>query len=381
MSVPTLWYSRCPAPTAASIAIRNGWLAEEFAEDGIAVASLAASTDKDVHLSHYLHSQPNSFRFGGYIPPLITRSRGTDVRLVGMSWPDRVSEMVVLADSPIKTAADLKGRRLALPRRVNDAIDWWQATVRLAYDHALASLNLSDRDVTLIDIAIKREYVEDATRGANQGLSLWGARSQFAVQREEAAALIRGEVDAIYTDAAMGALLKASYGFRPVLKFETSEDAPGPKFGTPSVLTVSGALLDEHPDIVVRWIERLLAANAWSQGHPETATQIIARDTGLPEDFVFDAYSPRVLGQLDISLSEQRVALLQQKHDALLVHGFLAKPINFSTFIDPVPLRQAQLAASIRPLEPQLQSRPIPRETTSQQSDSITSTPENHVTP
>jgi len=37
MSIDTLWYTRCPAPTAATIAIRNGWLEEEFARDGIAV--------------------------------------------------------------------------------------------------------------------------------------------------------------------------------------------------------------------------------------------------------------------------------------------------------------------------------------------------------
>jgi ABC-type nitrate/sulfonate/bicarbonate transport system substrate-binding protein len=81
MSIDALWFTRCPAPTPASIAICDGWLVDEFKPDGIEVLSLAASRDKSVHLSHYQHTQPNSFRFGGYVPPLISRSRGADVRL------------------------------------------------------------------------------------------------------------------------------------------------------------------------------------------------------------------------------------------------------------------------------------------------------------
>ncbi len=95
MTVNVLWFTRCPAPTAASIAICKGWLVDEFAGDGIKVLSLAASRDKSVHLSHYQHTQPNSFRFGGYVPPLISRSRGADVRLIGLGWPDRTAEIVV----------------------------------------------------------------------------------------------------------------------------------------------------------------------------------------------------------------------------------------------------------------------------------------------
>lgn len=82
--IDTLWFTRCPAPTPASIAIRNAWLRDEFAPDGIEVLSLAASKDKSVHLSHYRHTQPNSFRFGGYVPPLISCARGRDVKIIGL---------------------------------------------------------------------------------------------------------------------------------------------------------------------------------------------------------------------------------------------------------------------------------------------------------
>ena len=44
-SAMQLWYSRCPVPTASSVAIERGMLDEAFAPDGIAVQSLDASCD------------------------------------------------------------------------------------------------------------------------------------------------------------------------------------------------------------------------------------------------------------------------------------------------------------------------------------------------
>lgn len=36
----TLWFTRCPVPTATGIAADRHWLSEEFAPDGIEVRSL-----------------------------------------------------------------------------------------------------------------------------------------------------------------------------------------------------------------------------------------------------------------------------------------------------------------------------------------------------
>ena len=41
MSNQTLWYTRCPVPTAWSLAVHLGWLDEEFADDGITVNCVA----------------------------------------------------------------------------------------------------------------------------------------------------------------------------------------------------------------------------------------------------------------------------------------------------------------------------------------------------
>lgn len=346
MTIDTLWYTRCPAPTAATIAIREGWLEEEFARDGIAVRSLASSSDKQVHLSHYRHTQPNSFRFGGYVPPLISKARGSDIKAIGLSWHDRVHGIFALPDSGIGTFEDLKGKRLGVPRRINDDVDWWRASVLGGYKAMFATAQLSPGDVELVDIVIDREYVADATQGGAAGQSLWGARSQFAVQREEVAALYRGQVDAIYSDGALTAVLRATTGARLVAPLRGNEDDTD-GYGTPCVLTVSGQLLAERPDLVVRWLGRLLDAQAWAQDHEDVTRRLFARETGLPEDLLDLAYSPRLFAQADVSLGSNRVALLRAKYQHLLDAGFLDVPFDFDAFVDAGPLTEA-LARRVR---------------------------------
>ena len=129
MSVDTLWYTRCPVPTAFSVAIRLGWIDDEFAPDKIEVASLLSSAARATRESHFAHTQPGSFRHGGNIPPLWAFSEGNDVRLIALSWNDEIQVVLARPDSDIRTVADLKGRKLGVPRRLHDSIDFWRATV------------------------------------------------------------------------------------------------------------------------------------------------------------------------------------------------------------------------------------------------------------
>ena len=344
MGIDTLWYTRCPAPTAATIAIRNGWLDDEFSPDGIAVRSLASSTDREVHLSHYRHTQPNSFRFGGYVPPLVSRGRGADVRCIGISWHDRVHAIYALPGTGIDKATDLAGKRLAVPVRINDDVDWWRASVLGGYD-ALFATGLITRDqVELVEVRVTRPYMEDAVTGNTAGQSLWGATSQFAVQRDEVAALLRGEVDAIYSDGALTAILAGTTGARPVLRLRGNED-DSDGFGTPCLLTVSRGLLADRPDLVSRWVARLLPARGWAIEHADEVTRLFARETGLPEEFLPLAYSPRLGAQADVSLTQNRRALVKAKYEHLLALGLIDEPYDIEAFFDPGPLTSAHALA------------------------------------
>jgi ABC-type nitrate/sulfonate/bicarbonate transport system substrate-binding protein len=343
----TLWYTRCPAPTAASVAIRQGWLEEEFAPDGIAVRSISEASDEATRLAHYSHDHPALFRFGGYVPPLQAMARGVDLRIIGLNWHDRVAGFYTLPEHPLmraraENARALRGARIALPIRRRDRTDWWRATVLAGIEHLLTISGLGRDEITVVPIEIDRAYYDDATAGPEARASLWGSRSQFAVQREEVAALYRGEVDVIYSDAALAAILTATSGAAPVVRLRGHEDDSEAGFGHPIILTVSARLLADRPDLVDRWMARLMGAQGWVRAHQNETRRIFANDTGLPEALLEQGYSSRLLDQVDVSLSPARIALVRHKYEHLLAHGFLDRPFDLDAMIDPGPLTRCQ---------------------------------------
>jgi ABC-type nitrate/sulfonate/bicarbonate transport system substrate-binding protein len=343
MAERTLWYTRCPTPTAFGISIQNGWIEEEFSSDGIAVRSLTSSADPKIRQSHFEATQPNFFRHGGNGPPIVSRSRGADVRVVGLSWNRGYKPILALPKSGIRTVSDLKGRRFSIPRRAKDSVDFWRATVLRGLDHALVAGGLGIGDVQHVEVSTDRTFVEDARPAKDQSASLWDARFMLGHQREEAFALIRGEVDAIYSQGAMAAIVEGFLG--AVTVFDNGDESAGVRRAnndTPYILTVSGSLIDERPDLVERWLVRVLAAAEWARDHESAAKRIIAAEAGLAEELVDRAYSSDIHRELDIDLAEDRIDALRSQHDHLLRHGFLDRAVDFSAFIDPRPLAGAR---------------------------------------
>jgi ABC-type nitrate/sulfonate/bicarbonate transport system substrate-binding protein len=99
-----LWYTRCGAATASDLAIRKGWLQEEFAKPGTVLNSLKDSDSLSVRNSHYNHSRSGMFREGGNIPPIWARGIGVDTVVVGISWLDEYQGILVRAGRPARQA-------------------------------------------------------------------------------------------------------------------------------------------------------------------------------------------------------------------------------------------------------------------------------------
>ena len=90
----TIWYTRCPVPTAAGIAIQKGWLKDTFAAEGIAVSSMRHSQDPKTRESHYTHTLDDSFRQGGNTPALFApirppRTSAANFRPPLIAWATR----------------------------------------------------------------------------------------------------------------------------------------------------------------------------------------------------------------------------------------------------------------------------------------------------
>src|SRR5690606_34541263 len=114
-SVDTLWFSRCSIPTPLGIGAHLGFYQDEFSAEGIKIKSLQESDDPVEKASHYEHSLPHSFRLGGAVPPIWTRAKGRDTRVIGISWIDEYQVILSLPGSGINSPKDLRGRKLGLP--------------------------------------------------------------------------------------------------------------------------------------------------------------------------------------------------------------------------------------------------------------------------
>jgi ABC-type nitrate/sulfonate/bicarbonate transport system substrate-binding protein len=345
MTIDTVWYTRCPVPTAFAIAVKLGWLDEEFERHGVAFRSLAASKDDQVRQSHFAHTQANSLRHGGGIPPLISRARGADLKVVGLSLSWSPQRVLTSPDSGIHSARDLAGRRLAIPRRINDPVDFWRATVLRGFDLVLKQEGLSFDDVTQVDLPIARRFVDDSTSGTGKSDMLWDASFMLGFQRDEAAALVRGEVDAILTQGAASVTLMGFLGAVVAAEVAPSDNPSNYVNNQPYTLTISGSLADERPELAERLVARVREAAAWAAENEREAKRIIAAETGLPEEMVDRAYSPNVHRELDIDLSPAKVAAYRTLHDDLLARGFLNQAVDLNSFIDHRPLETLSDAA------------------------------------
>lgn len=342
-TLDTIWYTRCPVPTAFSVAIGNGFLDNELERHGITARSLASSKDTAVRQSHFHHSLPNSFRHGGNGPPLVTRSRGGKVSLIGLSWNDSIKPMLVMPESGIRSVADLAGKKVSLPIRANDSIDFWKAASLRGTKVALARAGMTMEDVKLTPVVSNRAYIDAATTSTASTTTLWGADCMLGHQREEAIALIRGDVDAIYSQGAIssvvqgftGALAISDNGSSKVLADRVNNDSP-------LMLTVSTELIETNLDLVASCVAVIIRAGEWAERNEALAKRFMAIDTGLPEELVDVAFTPQVHRQLAIDLRPEWIEGLKVQHDHLLRHNFLADAIDFDLFIDPRPLERAR---------------------------------------
>ena len=345
-AVTELWYTRCPVPTASSLAIAQGWLDDEFAADGITVASLRAVTNDTVRESHFDHTQPDSFRQGGNIPPIWTRSRGSDVRLIGLSWAHQYQAIVALPGSGIDGPTGLRGRRIGIASRLNDQIDFWRATSLRGFDSTLRHVGLSLDDVTIVDLPVEEQYLRpgfDAAETASHSGSLFGAWSNRRLQRAELLALIRGEVDAIYIAGGRGPDLDALVGVEVVFDIAgAADDTLKINNITPAALTVSGALLDDRPDLVARYVAATIRAARWARDHAAETRRIIAHEVGIAEDFVLPGYPDDIHANLEPSLDPTLVAAIEPQRDFLLRHGFIDRSFDVHEWIDEGPLNAAR---------------------------------------
>lgn len=328
-AISEIWYTRCPVPTPVGLAAQLGYLEETFRKDGVTLKSIIDSPDRNIRQSHFNHTLDWSFRHGGNVPPIRTRSEGRHTRLVGITWTDEFQAIITLPGTGIKTTKDLKGRRFGVPRRPDGIVDFMRATALKGLVSALSLEGLTHADVDIVEIALT-----DSVLASQEGPSLFGLKRRQAFG-EELAALIRGEVDAIYVKGTaginvanlIGAVQVAEFGFHPDPKIRINS-------GSPRVLTVDDRLAEERPDLVRRLLEAIFKASAWAETHPEETRRFVAREAGATEEQVLAANGPHIHRHLGLGLQPELVEAVGHYKDFLRDWGFLAEDFSIGEWVD-----------------------------------------------
>ncbi|MFT4041945.1 MAG: ABC transporter substrate-binding protein [Gordonia sp. (in: high G+C Gram-positive bacteria)] len=324
-ALDTLWFTRCPVPTATGIAADLNWLTEEFSPDAIAVRTLQDAGQDVPRASHFTHDLTGLFREGGNVPALWARASGERTRLIGLTWIEERQAIAVRPGSIIDGPHALAGKRIAVPRRPI-AIDFWRAMALAGFAGALGEADATLADVIHVDV--------DAAANAPQ----WDA---------ELRALTEEKVDAVYLKGALsveaaarhGAVIGIDLDALPTRRARVNN-------GTPRPVTVHQQLLDDHPDLVIRFLRVLTEAASWASTNPPELAHILATETGAGRHGVDGAYRWLHNADLRVDLSAERLELLDHQAKFLHQQGFLPQTVDVIDWHDPAPLATAQAAAN-----------------------------------
>ncbi|HQF38840.1 MAG TPA: aliphatic sulfonate ABC transporter substrate-binding protein [Opitutaceae bacterium] len=206
-----------------------GWLEEDLKADGVAVRWLfSAGSNKANEL---VSSNSSDFGSTAGSAALIARTNGVPLRTIYVSSRPEWSQILVKGDSPLKTVADLRGKKIAATR----GTDPFTLTLR-----GLRDAGLTQKDVELVPLQHSDGYL--AWQRGN--VDAWAALDPFLAT----------------------ALLKD--GARPL--FANVE------YNSFSVLNVREAFLAEYPTYVHRVIKAYEKARLWIIAHPDEAAAILA---------------------------------------------------------------------------------------------------------
>ncbi|HWK95486.1 MAG TPA: ABC transporter substrate-binding protein [Pseudolabrys sp.] len=332
----TLWYTRCPVPTPLGIAGQLGWLDAAFEPDGITIKSVKESGDPKIMLSHYDHHLSWSFRQGGSIPPLWTRARGRETRLLGLTWGDEFQAIITLPQTGIRNVHDLKGKRFGVPKRCDGVVDFPRGTALKGLVSALAIEGLKHDILTIVDIKD-----DDAPGLVPVGdPRLFGLKRRFGYFRE-VEALVKGEVDAIFVKGPQGiaianflaAHVVSEFGFHPDPRIRINA-------GTPRTLTIDATFADKRPDLVDRLVSQVVKAGEWAAQNRDQLLRTIASESNATEGAVIAALGEKFHLGFDLRLDAAWIDALDQFKAFLLEWGVIEADFDLQSWVDPAPLRR-----------------------------------------
>ncbi|MDB5712934.1 MAG: Nitrate transporter substrate-binding protein [Sphingomonadales bacterium] len=317
-----------------------GWFDEEFERVGGNPTYLRSLADNVGWLPHFNHSHDNLFRDGGAIPPIHAKASGTNTVLVALTWVKAGvgGQIVVRADSDIRTVANLRGRPIGLYRSLNRAkVDFRRATAERQLLLALEIAGVGRNEVNWVDIddaeAPKYRAAKDPADYIAQGRAFDKARD------DERAALASGKVDAIYASGGRTAKLIAGGEFVAIEDLSRYPDWRLHIANSPFATTVNRDFAERHPEVVVAWLRSAARAGRWVNDNTAAAAELFGRVLQGGDGGSLAAQ----IAQTDFvpSLASADLAALAEQKRFLRAEGYIERDFDVSDWADSRYLRDA----------------------------------------
>jgi ABC-type nitrate/sulfonate/bicarbonate transport system substrate-binding protein len=329
-----IWFTRCPVPTATGLAYKLGWLGEEFARDDLRIAAIQ-DAPRELARHHYDHEIPTLIREGGSLLALAARAQGAPTRLIGLTWIDEAQAIIVRPDSSISAPEHLKGARVALPAYVHREIPAHVRGCSIARGMSLHGIKgaLSIADLSLDDVTFVEVGSGERARDGNSLGGLWAGLDE----------LVRSRVDAVYVKGASAVEAARERGLTVGIDLDKFPDRRARvNNGTPRPITVHESFLENHFDLLVRFLAQTLRTADWAANNLQSVYDILKSETRAGDDGVTAAYRDGFHRTLHPDLSAERVDLFRIQKTFMLVHGLLDADFDLDAWIDPRPLAAAR---------------------------------------
>ncbi|KAB0636932.1 ABC transporter substrate-binding protein [Burkholderia stagnalis] len=211
---------------------RFGWLEDEFRADRTPIKwVLSLGSNRALE---YLNSGAVDFGSTAGLAAVLARANGNPIRAVYVFSRPEWTALVVRKDSPIKTLADLKGKKIAATR----GTDPFLFTLR-----ALHTAGLTRDDVELVNL----QHPDGRTALANGQVDAWAG-----LDPHMAAAQIEDGARLVYRNVAFN-----TYGF----------------------LNAREAFIAQYPQAVARVLKVYEKARVWIVAHPDDTAKIVAEES------------------------------------------------------------------------------------------------------
>jgi sulfonate transport system substrate-binding protein len=227
--------------------------------------------------------------YTGDLSFLTVYAAGALIKVIGGTRANADTQAILVRnDSPIRTAADLKGKRLAGTRG-----GWGQFLI----DATLEKAGYKTSDATFAPLGPVDAKIA-LVAGSIDGWAVWEPYVSYAVLKDNARVVADGT------------------GLTPTLTFVVASDQ--------AIATKREAVAD--------LLQRLDKARLWSRSHLDEYAKSTAELTKLPEDVLARAYKAQ--DTRPIAIDDAIVKEFQEAADRATRYGILTKQVDVSKSVD-----------------------------------------------